>query len=113
MTNESDLSRLQDLLLAIASGEEVDPVMQVPALHSLLLALEIDSELNDQDCNLILGIDSELREFPFDPGFRSRCHPEFLERKDQELVELKVFYRDQLRHSCESLYQRIKSKSTR
>jgi hypothetical protein len=111
MSDAKNWNSLQNLLYAIISGEVADPIMQVPDLHSHLLGFGFDVGDGNKSFTLIVGIDSELREFPCDPGFRSRCHPEFLARMDQELVELKTFYKVHLVQACEDIYERIKNKS--
>jgi hypothetical protein len=109
MSEAKNWDDLRNLLCAIIRGEVDDPIMQVPCLHSHLRAAGFEVG-NDKSFNLIVGIDSELREFPFDHGFRSRCHPEFLARMDQKLVELKKFYKEHFVQACEDIYERIKDK---
>lgn len=106
--NETDkLLELKHLLGSIIRGDEKDPVMQVPRLHAFVLRLDLNPDLKDENCNVFLNIDSELREFPIDPGFRSRCHPDFLERMDKELLELREFYGKSVLEACQNLYERI------
>ncbi|PZM79347.1 MAG: hypothetical protein DKT66_23000 [Candidatus Melainabacteria bacterium] len=107
MNDIDQLFELKYLLGSIVRGDEKDPVMQVPQLHALVLRLDLNPDLEDENCNVFLSIDSELREFPIDPGFRSRCHPEFLGRMDSELLELKQLYGKSVVEACEKLYKRI------
>lgn len=83
-----------------------DPIMWVPEVHSYLLFFDISF---DSRWKIIKGIDSELREFPFDSGFRSRCHPELLKQKERELEELKKFYREHFLKACKELHEYIKT----
>lgn len=112
MTDIDELIELKYLLGSIIRGYEKDAVMQVPRLHALVIQLDLNPELEDEDCNLLLSIDSDLREFPLEPGFRSRCHPEFLERMDSGLLELKQLCEKSVVEACERLYERMEKQGS-
>lgn len=83
-----DTEELRRLLTEMTNPTTDDPIMLVPFVLPHLLRFGFD-EAEDADYLTILEIDSDLREFPLSEDFRARCHPDFLQRKDRELIEFK------------------------
>ena len=100
----SDREEFRRLLLQISNGSLADPIMSVPVLLPYLFQFRYDRH-DDPSYFAILAIDSDLREFPLDPKFRARCHPDFLASKDRELADLKIAYHDSLIAACKTLLE--------
>lgn len=101
-----ETKELQGLLTRAIDDSTRDPIMLVPEILPFLFGFGFD-KAGDEDYLTILGIDSELREFPLSEDFRARCHPDFLRNKDEELADFETHYRESLKSACNSILSKI------
>lgn len=101
-----DSAELRDLLTQAVDKSTKDPIMLVPFMLPHLFKFGFD-EAEDSDYLTLLGIDSDLREFPLSEEFRAKCHSDFLSRKDLELASLKTHCHEELVTACRNILSKI------
>lgn len=84
-------------------GEKIGIIAGSRTLVSLHFEL---FDENDEDFMFFIGVDSETDHLPVDWESKN-WNKESLERKDKEIAEFEVFYKDDVLSACEKLIRRF------
>jgi len=96
----TDATSLAKLILA----DEGDYLHNVSKLNSL--RFELGKNEFDEDFIIFIEVCSETDHIPYGKA-RENCSSKWLEQCDNELSEIKTYYRNKIENSCKSVIERF------
>ncbi len=107
MLNEEKYNHLSAEAVSLANSllsDEGDYLVNISRLN--LLRIDLGENENDEDFKIFIAINSKTDHIPYGSA-RGKCSAEWLTQCDEELSEVKSYYRGHVEKSCKSIIERF------